>query len=103
MSMDTDAVVRRIAGERMSILYGLAERTALESPELSRSYVLTLRRIGSHYKVKIPAQIENSLCKGCGSVLIPGKTAKVRLVSSSGYVARVCSSCGAERRMFYKN
>ena len=101
--LDKKEVVRTVASERITALFALAEQAMKENePALAKRYVSTLRRISSHYKVPIPKRISDSICTGCGTVLIPGMTCSVRLVSSRGYVACVCSNCKSETHVFYK-
>ncbi len=66
-----------------------------------RKYVKLMLKISTHYRVKMPDKIKESICKNCQSVLVPGLNAKVRLVSSHGYVAYSCNGCGFERHTFY--
>jgi len=71
---------RRIAQERMDILFRLAEREALQRREArARRYVDLARRIGMRYNVRIPAEFKRRFCKGCGA-----------------NVAGACPSCGAD-------
>lgn len=95
-------VVRTIAAERISILFGLAQKAAQSEPNLMHRYVAELRKICAHYKVKVPARMKNSMCYSCNSVMVPGVNASVRLASSKGYVAYTCASCGSERHVHYK-
>lgn len=96
------ALVKDIARQRISILFGLAERALQDEPELSRSYVRLLRRISSHYRIGLGREMRNALCSKCNSVLVPGLTAKVVLASSKGYAVYTCKRCGAERHIIYK-
>ncbi|MDE1869886.1 MAG: ribonuclease P [Candidatus Micrarchaeota archaeon] len=100
-----DPIIKEIAVERIETLFGLAgDRTNAgdkRSKELAKRYIKIAKSISTHYKVKIPDRIRNSICKKCGNVLIPGLNCKVRLASSKRYVAYVCE-CGEEKHIFYK-
>jgi len=100
------AVVRQIAKERIEILYNHAKELTMqnteESRKLAQKYVKRLRSIGMHYRVKIPKEIKNSICKKCNSVLLPGLNAHVRIASSHSYIVIKCDSCGTEKHIFYR-
>lgn len=100
--MRNDGVVKEIAAERIPLLFGLALREARRDIGLSRGYIRTLKRISQHYKVHVPNDIDSRICGHCNTVLMPGLTATVRLVSSKGFVSYRCDSCGRERHVFYK-
>lgn len=103
--MKNSDLVRRIALGRIGRLAALAEaRTADKTPEstkLAKRYVSLARRLGTHYKVSLPAELRNKICKKCGNFLVPGINCSVRLASSHGYAAYVCE-CGEEKHVFYK-
>ncbi|MGI0141285.1 MAG: ribonuclease P protein component 4 [Candidatus Micrarchaeales archaeon] len=100
-----DPVILEIATWRMQQLFLLAANRAKkkddESRRLSRRYLKLLKEISSHYKVRMPNQIKNSICKNCGNLLIPGLNCKVRLASSKGYLVYTCE-CKEEKHIFYK-
>ncbi|MFI5412319.1 MAG: ribonuclease P protein component 4 [Candidatus Micrarchaeales archaeon] len=94
-------LVKKIASERIEILFGLADSTIKNDPELSGRYVRSLRKIISHYKVKAPKKINNSICTRCNILLSPGLTSTVRVVSSKRYIAYKCNKCGKEIHVRY--
>ncbi len=98
-------IVKKIALERMERLFELAsEKEASGSDDdnrLARRYTTLLKKIGMHYKVQLPKRIKNSICSGCGAVLIPGKNCTVRMASSEGYAVYKCE-CGKEKHIFYR-
>jgi ribonuclease P protein subunit RPR2 len=100
--MERGRLIKEIAAERIQILYDLAAAMAGKDIALSSEYVKTLRRMGAHYRVGIPAEIKDRICKKCNLVLIPGLTASVRLASSKGYVVYTCNKCKGESHIFYK-
>jgi len=92
--------IKKIALERIEILFEEAKKIIKEDKELSRKYVERLLLIAKHYKVRLPKEIKNYICKKCKSVLIPGYNATVR-VTHKGYVVIKCE-CGEEKHIFLK-
>src|SRR2546430_15561422 len=69
---------RRIALERMTRLFGLAESEALQRHAgRARRYVELARRIGMRYNVRVPAPFKRSFCKKCLAFLLPSVSARV--------------------------
>ncbi len=101
MKASKSGVVREIAEERIRILYDLAKRAYPEDPGLSKSYTRIIKQVSRHYKITLPRDIKLGICKNCGSVLIPGTSASVRLVSSKRHASYKCLGCGAERHVPY--
>ncbi|HIH49870.1 MAG: ribonuclease P protein component 4 [Candidatus Micrarchaeaceae archaeon] len=101
MKASKSGVVREIAEERIRILYDLAKKAYPDDPELSKSYTRIIKQISRHYKITLSKEIKTGICKNCGSVLIPGISASVRLVSSKKYASYKCLVCGAERHIPY--
>ncbi len=90
-------VIEHIAKERIVLLFSMAEKMAKEggSKELSRRYVRLVREIGMHYRVGIPRNIADRICKACNNPLVPGENCRVRI--TGGAVVSICE-CGEERR-----
>ena len=97
--MKSEAVVKKIAAERIERLFELAEQA--KDPELARRYLYMLKQIHTHYKVPIPKYLDNRICRGCGTVLVPGKNVMIRVASSKRYVIYKCNNCGKERHLNY--
>jgi ribonuclease P protein subunit RPR2 len=101
MQDNRKALVKKIADERISILFGVAEDAIKKDLSISHRYVTELRQISTHYKVKIPKKMKNQICTRCNLLLYPGITSKVRMVSSQHYIAYVCNKCGKEIHVRY--
>jgi len=105
MMQKKDPIVKEVATWRIQRLFELAssgtKKGEKESLRLSKRYVRIAKSISSHYKVKMPEKVKNSICKKCGNILIPGLNCKVRLASSKRYIIYLCS-CGEEKHIFYK-
>ena len=100
--MKDDKLIKEVAAARIERLFSLAEKKteARGSDALAKRYVALARRISSHYKVKLPIEIKNKICKKCNSVLVPGISCTVR-IASQGYIVYRCA-CGAQKKIFLK-
>ena len=100
-----DPVVRKLAIERIERLFELAKAKTKErdssSKQLAKRYVRIAKEISEHYKVTMPKNVKNMICKNCGNILVPGLNTKVRLASSKKYITYICE-CGEEKHIFYK-
>ncbi len=103
MKASKSGVVREVAKERIGILYDLAKKAYPSDSELSKKYIRIIKQISRHYKITLPREVKTGVCKKCGSVLVPGASVKIRLVSSNGFVSRKCVDCGHETRVHYKD
>jgi len=93
--------MRRIARERVEILYDLAlEKLREGDEELSRRYVEHILNLSRKYNLRLPREMKRSICKECHTILIPGKTAQVRL--KKGKVVVKCLRCGSYKRYRYR-
>lgn len=87
----------RIARERISDLFALAERESAHGrAELADRYVRLARRIGMRYTVRLLAEYRELYCRGCSSFWAEGRSVRTRL--RSGRRVRTCLVCGRERR-----
>ncbi|HEY1198915.1 MAG TPA: hypothetical protein VGG32_09375 [Thermoplasmata archaeon] len=92
----TGAMVR-IARERVSDLFGLAEREARGlHPELADRYVALARRIGMRYNVRLRREYRELYCRSCSAYWVEGRTVRTRL--RSGSRVRTCLRCGHQHR-----
>ncbi|NLI62534.1 MAG: ribonuclease P [Methanosarcinaceae archaeon] len=83
---------KRVAYERINILFRLAEKNYKTNPERSDRYVNLIRQISMRQRVKIPRHIKRRICKYCYSFLVPGSNCRVRLKGE--YVLTTCYNCG---------
>jgi ribonuclease P protein subunit RPR2 len=91
----------RVAAERISDLFALAEREAGGGrPELADRYVRLARRIGMRYNVRLLPEYSEVYCRGCSRFWVEGRTVRTRL--RSGHRVRTCLVCGRERRAPYR-
>ncbi|MGA8302611.1 MAG: ribonuclease P [Thermoplasmata archaeon] len=87
----------RIARERISALFVLAEREAATGHgNLADRYVTIARRVGTRYNVRVLPEYRELYCRGCSAFWVEGRTVRTRL--RSGRRVRTCLRCGRERR-----
>ncbi|MDR2944719.1 MAG: ribonuclease P [Methanosarcinales archaeon] len=90
---------KKIAEERIVILFGLAEQNFKTHPERTARYIELARTIGMRYRVRLTRGQKRRICKHCYSYLVPGNNCRVRL--SGGTVQTTCFSCGQLSRYPY--
>ncbi len=87
---------KKIARERISLLFELAGREFSSAPELSNRYVALARKIAMRQRVRIDRRLRRQFCRHCSSFLVPGKTSRVRV--HDGRVVVTCLACKTRRR-----
>jgi ribonuclease P protein subunit RPR2 len=91
---------RRIAQQRIEILYSRAKETYATDPALSRRYVQLLRRIAQRTRTKLPTHIRRNICRGCGTILIQGLNSHTRIKQRrESHLATTCHLCGHVTRI----
>ena len=70
---------KKIALERISILFKTAIKNFDKESELAQRYVNLARQIGMRYKVRIPREFRRVVCRHCKGFLLPGKNCTVRI------------------------
>ncbi len=94
--------IRKIALERIYILFELAIKEFKKHPERSHRYAYLIRKIGMKCNVKIPKHIKMWICKKCNKFLMPGANCRVRLVKKPyPMVLITCLECGNKKRYPY--
>ena len=87
-------VWKRIAKERVEILFELAEKEFKKYPERSKRYVELARKIGMRYNVRLTRKMKMRFCRRCLSYLKPGVNCRVRTRSDRKSVILTCMECG---------
>jgi len=90
-----------IAKERIARLFEFAKQCFKTHPERSKRYIQLMRRIALRYNVRLPKNLKRSFCKECNTLLIPGRTARVRTNKRSKSVIIKCLVCGSVYRYPY--
>ena len=91
---------RKIALERIEVLFKEAKNMFKEDSKLSDRYVQLARKIAMKYKVKIPSKFKRRICKNCHKYLVPGKNCRVR--THKGHIVYYCLKCKNFMRIGYK-
>jgi ribonuclease P protein subunit RPR2 len=93
MAGKKDGSAKKIAGERVDILFSHAVRA---DPVLAKRYVFLAREIAMRQRMRLPRRYRRKFCRVCGSYFVPGDNFRVRI--SNGNVIYTCLDCGAVRR-----
>ncbi|MCX6694254.1 MAG: ribonuclease P [Methanomicrobiales archaeon] len=88
---------KRIARERISILFMQAARFYQDDPAWSDRCVILARRIAMRQRVRIDYQFRRQFCHHCYRFLVPGASLRVRV--HSGRVVMTCLSCHQQTRI----
>ena len=70
---------KKIASERINILFEQAIARYKKNISLSNRYVKLARKLSMRYKVKILREYKKLFCKKCYTYLLPGKTLRARV------------------------
>ena len=87
---------RKIAAERIDILFKAASEIYKTDPSLSRRYVELSGKIAMKYRIKIPKRYKLNYCRKCMSYLYPGENTRTRI--NNGKISVTCRNCGYIRR-----
>jgi ribonuclease P protein subunit RPR2 len=88
----------RVASERVTDLFGLAETDARRGPSgYADRYVALARKVGMRYNVRLLPEYRELYCRGCSTYWVEGRTVRTRL--RSGRRVRTCLVCGRSRRV----
>jgi ribonuclease P protein subunit RPR2 len=88
----------RVAGERVTTLFALAESEARRKPSgLADRYVALARKVGMRYNVRLLPEYRELYCRGCSAYWVEGRTVRTRL--RGGRRVRTCLRCGRVRRV----
>lgn len=94
------AAERDLALERIRRLFAMAEQASPARPALGDRYVRLARRIAMRYQVPLPRELRRRYCRGCDRLLVPGRTARVRV--AHGRVTVTCLRCATVKRYPYE-
>ena len=87
---------KKIARERIAVLFSLAKAAFATYPERSNRYVDLARRIAMRQRIRIERRFRREFCRRCSSFLVPGSTSRVRV--HGGNVVVTCLCCKKRRR-----
>lgn len=84
---------RKIAAERINVLFSLAEKYASKgNTQRADRYVQLAWKIGMRYNISVPGYLKRRYCRGCHTYLRPGVNCRVRLTGDR--VTITCENCG---------
>jgi len=87
---------KKIARERISVLFGQAREAFAAHPERSNRYVELARKIAMRQRVRIDRELRHQYCHHCYAFLVPGSNMRVRV--HRGNVVVTCRSCNKKTR-----
>ncbi|KLK88264.1 ribonuclease P [Methanoculleus sediminis] len=87
---------RRLARERIAVLFARAAEFYPESPDRSNRCVELARKIGMRHRIRIERPLKRRFCRRCYAYLVPGSNARVRV--HRGRVVVTCLACGHRSR-----
>ena len=88
---------RKIASERINVLFSLAEKYALQGKQQrANRYVQLAWKIGMRYNVQIPSNLKRRYCRRCHTYLRPGVNSRIRLTGDR--ITLSCENCGRQYR-----
>ncbi len=82
---------KKIALERIKILFEQAKNTFKEDKTLSNKYVKMARELAMKYKIRIPRELKRRYCKHCYKYLMPAVNCRIR--TREGKVIYYCLEC----------
>ena len=82
---------RKIAKERIEVLFKQAKDIFKENSKLADRYIELARKIAMKYKVRIAPELKRRFCRHCYKHLMPGVNCRVRM--RNGKVVYFCFSC----------
>jgi len=95
--------IRRVALERIHILFGRAREVFGCQPVFAQRYVDLARRVGMRYKVRIPSEFRMMVCRHCKGFILPGRNCTVRIrPEREPHVVITCLRCGGRMRIPFK-
>jgi ribonuclease P protein subunit RPR2 len=89
---------RKIARERIAMLFGQAEEFFPENPEWSNRCVKLARTIAMRQRVRIKQEFRRKYCRHCYAYLVPGVNMRVRIYR--GRVIVTCLNCHRQTRFY---
>jgi ribonuclease P protein subunit RPR2 len=89
-------LTKKIARERIAVLFGQARQSFHEHPERSNHYVAIARRIAMRQRVRMDREFRRQYCHHCYAFLVPGENVRVRV--HRGNVVVTCMQCNKKTR-----
>lgn len=93
---------KKIAKERIRILFEQAKKQFKKRPEYSKRYVELARKIGMRYNVQLPKALKRGFCKKCHAYLVSGVNCTHRTSPKQVALIVTCKECGHVARFPYR-
>jgi ribonuclease P protein subunit RPR2 len=90
---------KKIALERIKILFEQAKKAFKKDKSLANRYVKLARELSMKFKVPIPSSLKKQFCKHCHSYLMPSVNARIR--TRNGRIIYYCLECKKYMRFPY--
>ena len=87
---------KKIARERIEVLFEKAKGAFSAYPERSTRYVDLARRIAMRQRIRIDREFRRRFCHHCYAYLVPGRNMRVRV--HRGRVVITCQACNKKTR-----
>ena len=87
---------KKIARERIEVLFEKAKGAFSAYPERSTRYVDLARRIAMRQRIRIDREFRRRFCHYCYAYLVPGRNMRVRV--HRGRVVITCQACNKKTR-----
>jgi len=87
---------KKIAKERIRVLFEQAKSVFSAHPEMSNRYVDLARRIAMRQRIRIDREFRRRFCHHCYTYLVPGRNMRVRI--HGGSVVVTCQTCNKKTR-----
>ena len=91
MNPAKDIQQKKIAADRIAILFQEAKEIFSKDKSLANRYVTLARKIAMKTKSRIPLELKRQFCKHCYGYLMPGVNSRVR--TRAGKVIISCLDC----------
>lgn len=91
---------KRVAMERIRILFRLAKEAIHEDARLAQRYVEIAKRVAMRTRLHLPAEYRRLICRHCKSFIYPGVNCRVRIQQRrEPHLVVTCLNCGKHMRM----
>jgi len=88
--------IKKIARERIFVLFTQARLAFHDHPERSNRYVEIARKIAMRQRIRIDKDLRRQFCHHCYAFLMPGSNMRVRV--NRGHVIVTCGLCNKKTR-----
>jgi ribonuclease P protein subunit RPR2 len=96
------AGIKRIAKQRIQILFLQARKVSKTDPKLAEQYVKSARRIAMAAKIRLPTEFRRQTCKNCNALLVQGYNCRVRIKQKrEPHVVITCLNCVNQTRIIF--